>query len=407
VDRRRFLSVAGGGVVGGSLASLAGCGSSSSANVVKILSSMPRTGSAKGQTDTIANAIRMAVDEYGGEIAGMKIEYVDLDDATAAAGKWTSDLESGNARKAVADPDVIAYIGPYNSGAATFSMPILNKAPLLQVTPANTWVGLTKKFEGAPDDIPGQFRPTGKITFCRVCPTDETQGPMGADFAKDHLKVNKVYILDDKEIYGQGVSGSFEAQCKRRGIEILKHEGINVQQQDFTPLMTSIKAMNPDLLYFGGTTGTAGGKIAKDMVKVGLACPLMVPDGCYEKAFIAAAGAENLTNCYATMGGVDWPKLEGPGLEFIKKYQAKYGEPESYSIYGYEAAKLVLESLKKVGKKDREAVLQTAIETKDFDQGALGKWSFDADGDISIQKLTISRIIDGKFVPQAVLDKKQ
>ncbi len=405
MDRRRFLTAAT-GLAAGSLAGCGGC-SSSGANVIKIVSSMPRTGSAKGQTDTIANGIRMAIEEYGSEIAGMKIEYLDLDDATASAGSWTSDLESGNARKAVADPDVIAFIGPYNSGAAMVSMPILNKAPMLQVSPACTWVGLTKKFEGAPDDIPSQFRPTGKVTFCRVCPTDETQGPMGADYAVDHLKVKKVYILDDKEIYGQGVSGLFDAQCKKRGVQILGHESINVNQQDFTPLMTSIKAKNPDLLYFGGTTQTAGGKIAKDMVKVGLLCPLMVPDGCYEKAFIESAGMENLANCYATMGGVDWPKLEGAGLEYVKKYQAKYGEPEAYSIYGYEAAKLVLESIKKVGKKDREAVLKTAIETKDFNQGALGAWSLDADGDISIQKLTISRIQGGKFVPQIVLEKKK
>jgi branched-chain amino acid transport system substrate-binding protein len=404
VDRRRFLTVAT-GIAAGSMTGCGGCGGGGG-NVVKIISSMPRTGSAKGQTDTIANGIRMAIEEYGGQIAGMQVEYLDLDDATAAAGQWTADLESGNARKAAADPDVIAFIGPYNSGAAMVSMPILNKAPLLQVSPACTWVGLTKKFEGAPADIPGQFRPTGKVTFCRVCPTDETQGPMGADFAKGELKVKRAYILDDKEIYGQGVSGLFEAQCKRIGIEVLGHESINVQQQDFRPLMTKIKALNPDMLYFGGTTQSAGGRIAKDMKSEGLTCPLMVPDGCYEKAFIESAGNENLTNCYATMGGVDWPKLEGPGAEYVKKYKAKYGEPEAYSIYGYEAAKLVLESVKKVGKKDREAVLKTAIETKDFDQGALGKWSFDADGDISIQKLTISRIEGGRFVPVAVLDKK-
>ena len=287
MNRRHFLTAAT-GIAAGSMLGCGGC-SSGGGNVIKIISSMPRTGTGKGQTDTIANAIRMAIDEYGGEIAGMKIEYVDLDDATAAAGKWTSDLESSNARKAVADADVIAYIGPYNSGAAMQSMPILNKAPLLQVSPANTFNGLTKTPEGGPPNFPGDFRPTGKVTYCRVCPTDETQGPMAADFARDTLKVKTVCILDDKEIYGQGVSGKFESQCKKRGIEILKHEGINVTQQDFTPLMTSIKAMNPDLLYFGGTTGTAGGKIAKDMIKVGLTCPLMVPDGCYEKAFIEAA----------------------------------------------------------------------------------------------------------------------
>ena len=401
MDRRKFLTAAG----SGALLGLAGCGGcSKSGNVVKIVSSMPRTGSAKGQTDTIANAINLAIDEYGRQIGGMKVEYSDWDDATAAAGAWTPELESGNARKAVADPDVMACIGPYNSGAAMVSMPIFNEAGLLQISPATTWVGLTKKNEFNAEE-PEKHRPTGNITFCRVCPTDETQGPMGADFAKNELKAKTVYILDDKELYGQGVSGLFESRCKKIGIQVLGHESINVTQQEFGALMTAIKGKNPDMIYFGGTTQSKGGQIAKDMKNVGLTCPLMVPDGCYEKAFIASAGAENLPNCYATMGGVDWPKLEGPGAAFVKKYQEKFGEPEAYAVYGYEAAKVVLEAIKRVGKKDRAEILKTALATKDFDQGALGKWSFDPDGDISIQKLTIARGENGRFVAVLVQDK--
>ena len=71
--------------------------------------------------------------------------------------------------------------------------------------------------------------------------------------------------------------------------------------------------------------------------------------------------------------------LTGPGAEFVKKYKEKFGkDPEAYAVYGYEAAKVVLEAIKKVGKKDREAILQgRRSATKDFDKGALGKWSFD------------------------------
>jgi branched-chain amino acid transport system substrate-binding protein len=404
VDRRKFLTVTGGGALLG-LAGCSGCGSKGG-NTIKLVSSMPRTGSAKGQTDTIANGIKMAIDEYNGEIAGMKIAYEDMDDATAGKGSWTADLESANAKKAKADEDVVAYIGPYNSGAAMVSMPLLNEAGLLQISPAVTWVGLTKKHEVAAPDEPEKYRPTGKVTFGRVCPTDETQGPMAADFAKTDLKAKRVYILDDKELYGQGVSGLFEAQCKKLGIQVIGHEGIDANQQHFVPLMTKIKGMNPDLVYFGGTTQSKGGQIAKDMKKVDLTCPLIVPDGCYELSFIESAGVENLANCYATMGGLDWTALTGPGAEFVKKYQAKYQkDPEAYSIYGYEAAKVILESVKKVGKKDRAEILKTALGTKDFDQGALGKWSFDADGDISLQNFTISKIEGGRFKPVKVVDK--
>src|SRR5688572_23870649 len=299
---------------------------------------MPRTGSARGQTDTIANGIKMAIDEYGGEIAGMKIDFQDWDDADASSQSWTPELETANAQKAINDPDVMAYIGPYNSGAAKVSMPLLNEAGLLQVSAAVTHTGLTKSDPGGDPNEPGIYRPTGKITFCRVCPADDVQGPLAADFAKDELKAKKVYILDDKELYGQGVAGLFNRRAKALGLEILGHESINVRQNEFNALMTTVKRTNPDVVYFGGTTQSKGGQIAKDMRNAGLTCPLIVPDGCYELAFITSAGEENLKNCYVTMGGVDASLLKGPGAEFVRKYRERFGgkEPEAYAVYGYE-----------------------------------------------------------------------
>jgi branched-chain amino acid transport system substrate-binding protein len=362
---------------------------------------MPRTGSARGQTDTIANGIRMAIDEYGGEIAGMKIEFLDWDDADASSQSWTAELETANAQKAINDPDVMAYIGPYNSGAAKVSMPLLNEADLLQVSAAVTHIGLTKTYPGGDPNEPGIYRPAKRVTFCRVCPADDVQGRFAADFAWNELKTRSVFVLDDKELYGQGVAGVFKWRCQELGFKVLGHESINVQQNNFQALMTKVKEKNPEVVYFGGTTQSKGGQIAKDMRGVGLNCPLIVPDGCYEIAFIQSAGEENLKNCYATMGGLDASLLTGAGAEFVKRYQAKFGgqEPEAYAVYGFEAAKVVLESIKAVGKKDRAAITKTCVETKDFDKGALGTWSFDENGDITLQNMTISKVEGGKFKP--------
>lgn len=404
MDRRRFLTVTGGLAAGTVLG--VGCGGRGG-NTIKIVSSMPRTGSARGQTDTIANGIKMAIDEYGGEIAGMKVEYLDWDDADASSQSWTAELETDNAKRAVADPDVMAYIGPYNSGAAKKSMPLLNQAGLLQVSPAVTHTGLTKKDPGGDPNEPGVYRPTGKLTFGRVCPADDTQGPLAADFLKDELKKNTVFILDDKELYGQGVANLFQRRCEAIGVRVLGRESINTQQNEFRSLMLTIKGQNPDAVYFGGTTQSKGGQIAKDMKDAGLACPLVVPDGCYELAFITSAGEENLKNCYVTMGGIDTSALTGAGAEFVKKYKAKYGnDPEAYAVYGYEAAKVVLEAIQAVGKKDRAEILKTCLGTKDFDKGALGKWGFDENGDISIQNMTISKVEGGKFKPVKIVDRK-
>src|SRR5262245_17734238 len=130
------------------------------AKVIKIVSSLPRTGSAKAQTDSIVNGIKMALEQAGSKAGEFTIEYGDWDDATAGAGQWTAEAETANAARAVQDPDVMVYLGTYNSGAAKISMPILNKAHLLMISPANSWPGLTKPDKGDPGE-PAIYRPTG------------------------------------------------------------------------------------------------------------------------------------------------------------------------------------------------------------------------------------------------------
>jgi branched-chain amino acid transport system substrate-binding protein len=363
---------------------------------IRIVSSLPRTGSAKQQSDTIVNGIKMALDDVNRQIGDFKIEYSDLDDATAAAGQWTGEREAANAREAASDPNVMVYIGPYNSGAAKTSMPILNKAGLLMISPSVSAVGLTKPGLGESGE-PQIYRPSGKPNFTRVVPADDLQGKYGADWARD-LGVKTVYILDDNQVYGKGLADIFESRCEELEIEVLGHDSIDDKQQDFKPLMTKIKATKPDLIYYGGTTQTKGGQICKDMVGAGLTCKIMVPDGCYEQAFIKAAGAESANNrAYVTFGGLPPKNQVGKGKEFVEKYQKKYGGmPEAYAIYGYEAGKVAVEAIKRAGVKDRAAILKAAFAIKDFD-GALGKWSFDENGDTTLTKLSGSIVRNGDF----------
>src|SRR5262249_21196913 len=161
--------------------------------------------------------------------------------------------------------------------------------------------------------------------------------------------VKRVYVLDDNEVYGKGIATLFIEACQDLGIEVLGHESIDVKAQEFKPLMATIKGYKPDLIYFGGTTQSKGGQIAKDLVAAGLDAKLMVPDACYEKAFIESAGPENVNDrCFLTFGGLPPEELKGAGKTFVEKYKARYGSPpESYAIYGYEAGKVALEAIRK------------------------------------------------------------
>ena len=375
-------------------------------DVITIVSSLPRSGSARGQTDVIVNGIKLAFHDIGykldvtdpgtGEKRTFTLEYLDLDDATAAAGQWTIEQEITNANLARNDPDVMAYIGTYNSGAAAVSMPILNRAGMFMVSPANTAPSLTRPGGTAERHEPMCYRPSGTVNFARVIPTDDLQGELSALWARD-LGVKRMYILDDNELYGGGIAKVVKAMCPKYGIEVLGHQSIDSKAQQFTPLMTTIKGLNPDLVYFGGTTQTKAGQLFKDMAAVGLKCPMMAPDGCFEQAMINTNGANNFAKAkfYATFGGLPIDALtSGKGKEFVDKYTALYKAPpaDAYATYGYEAALVTLEAIRRAGKKDRDAIRTAALAVKNF-EGATGTWSFDANGDTTNQTMSGSTVV--------------
>ena len=121
-----------------------------------IYSSLPLQGDSRPQSEDVVKGEQMALTEAGGKVGKFTIKYVSLDDATAAAGKWDPGQTSSDARKAAQDPSTIVYLGEFNSGASAISIPILNDAALLQISPANTYVGLTRA-EGADKGEPDKY----------------------------------------------------------------------------------------------------------------------------------------------------------------------------------------------------------------------------------------------------------
>ncbi len=383
---------------------LAGSTAAVQAQQLKFVSSLPRTGSANAQTGTIVNGIRMAIDEAGGKVDGYEIVFEDWDDASPQRGNWDPTVEAQNANKAAKDESIVAYIGTFNSGAAKVSMPILNRAGLAMISPANTYPGLTKPGTGEPNE-PTVYRPTGQINYFRVVPTDDLQGAVAADWAKE-LGAKKVFVLHDRELYGKGIADVFRDHAKELGLEVLGFEGIDPKASNYRSLVTKMRAAAPDLIYFGGTTQNNAGQVAKDIREGGLKCPFMVPDGCFEKAFIESAGADALNDStFITFGGLPASQLSGRGADFVKGYVAKYGtEPEAYAAYGYECGKVAIEALRRAESKDRAGLLKALGQTKDFN-GVLGVWSFDANGDTTSRTMSGQTVHDGEFTFVKVLGK--
>lgn len=367
-----------------------------SAETIKIVSSLPRTGSANAQSTAAVNGIRLAIKEAGAKVGTFDIAYEDWDDASPERGAWDPTIEATNAEKAINDKDVMIYIGPYNSGAAKISMPKLNQAGLAIVNAFATMPGLTKPGTGEANE-PAVYRPSGKLNFFRVIPADDLQGAVGAKWAVE-LGAKKAFVLNDREAYGKGIAEMFKRTAATIGLEIVGFEGIDPKAANYRALANKIRQSNADFVYFGGTTQTNAGQIVKDLRSIGLKTNFMAPDGCFESAFIAAAGAQNVEgNTYLTFGGVPPEKLEGVGREFVTHYVAEFGgQPEAYATYGYEAARVALDAIARAGKKDREAIRAAVAATKDF-KGLLGTWSFDEQGDTTIRIMSGSVVRGGKF----------
>jgi len=363
---------------------------------IKIVSSLPRTGSSKGQTDTIVNAMKMAFDEANYQAGGFTIAYEDMDDATPARGAWDAGKEAENANKAVNDADVMVYLGTFNSGAAKVAIPVLNRSSLVMISPANTYPGLTKPGKGEPNE-PDIYYPTGVRNYARVVPADDLQGAVAANWAKT-LGATNVYILDDTELYGHGLAQVFADTAGKIGLNVLGGpEGIDSKASDYRALATKIRGQNPDLVYFGGITQNNAGKLFKDLRSVlGNDVKLMGPDGIYEQAFIDDSGDAG-EGVYITFGGIGASKLTGKGADWYQAYKAKYGgEPEGYASYGYESAKVALDAIGRAGTKDREAIRAAVMATSNF-SGVLGTWSFDPNGDTSLTTMSGRQIVNGKF----------
>ena len=363
-----------------------GPGGATTAKTVKIMSSLPMTGASRTQTVEIVNSIQMAIADT--KITNITVQFEALDDATAAKGSWDAAQEAENARKAINDKSVVAYIGTFNSGAAKISIPLLNQVGLVMVSPANTYPGLTKPGKGEANE-PNTYYPNGKRNYSRVVPADDLQGAVGAVWAKD-LGAKKVYIVHDNQLYGKGIADVFRAKAKDIGLVEGGYEGAD-KADNYRALANKIKDSGADLVYYGGIVDNNPAVLLKDVRAVNPTIKFMGPDGINCSEFLKQSGPAADKDVYSTFGGVPPEKYTGKAADWLKAYNAKYSNnnPNPYAIYGYEAAKVVLAAIAAAGDKadDRATVLANVMGTKNYD-GVLGKWSFDANGDTTLTQFS-------------------
>jgi branched-chain amino acid transport system substrate-binding protein len=383
-------------------AGLAGCGGGGGGggNTVKIVSDLPLQGSDRVQTEQMVRAIEFVLKQADNKAGDYDVEFESNDDATAAAGKWDEAKCAENARNYVDDDSIVGVIGTYNSGCAAIEIPILNDVPVAMVSPANTYQGLTKGGPGTESGEPDKYYPSGERNYVRVVASDDNQGRIGAAYMKDTLGVTKVYVLDDKELYGKGVADAFESAAKDAGLQVVGHDGWDKDTQNYKALMTKIKASGADGIYIGGVSANNGGQLVKDKVSIvgdNSQVKLLVSDGFVLSSLFDEAGADNVNGAFGTAPTTPPENLTGAGKTFFDDFsEEEGGKPlEVYTVYAAAAAQVLLDA---IGRSDgsREDVTAKLFET-DIPDSVVGDMSFNEQGDPQNAAETVYEATGGEW----------
>jgi branched-chain amino acid transport system substrate-binding protein len=395
---RKAVAVSAVVIVGGVLA--AGCGSSDESGgggTVDIYSSLPLQGASSAQTKPMVNGIKLALEQADNKAGDFDVKYTSLDDSTAAAGQWEPGATAANARKVAADPDAVYYIGEFNSGASEVSIPILNQAEIPQVSPANTYVGLTTDEPGSAPGEPDKYYPTGKRTYLRIVPRDSIQA--AADLlAMKEAGCTKVALANDKEAYGAGLAALLELEKSDYGVTITSNTGIDPQAANFRSYASTIASEGADCFFFAGIVSNGAVQLTKDVNAALPDAKIFGGDGVCTSSYTSEkeggvpASITPLMEC--TVATLDLHAYPG-GEQFLADYKAKYGEanPDPYAIYGYEVMSLGLDTIADLGSdgSDKASVLDALFATKDR-KSVLGTYGFDSNGDTTLKSYGLYKV---------------
>lgn len=324
---------------------------------IKIATVIPATGPLTQYGDMIKEGVNTAVElaNAAGGVNGKKIEVVTVDDACEPK-------QGPVAANRVVNDKIHYVVGPVCSGASIAAAPIYNNEGVVVVTPSATSPNLTdgKNYHYI-------FRTIGR---------DDQQGPSAAKFIASKIKPKKVAVLHDKQSYGQGIAAAVRDDLKKAGIEVVLFEGINAGDSDYSAVITKLKSVGADFVYYGGYHPEMG-LLLRQAGEQGLKVKMMGPEGVGNPEINAIAG----------------PAVEGMLLTLpadfasnpknaavVKAFKDKKRDPSgAFQLTAYAATQVILDSIKAVGddpKKVADHLHKTSFDTP------LGNISWDAKGDL-------------------------
>ena len=320
----------------------------------------------------IKNGAEMALVEKG-EILGHKLILEPGDDqcegapSVALAEKWSN------------DPTMVGVLGYMCSSGTIAASDVHNKYKQIEISASATSQDVTAR---------------GNPIIFRICWNDKVQGKVAADFVLKN-KWTKAALIHDKSTYGQGLVDVFKETFTKGGGKVLAYEALTRGDKDFSPILTKIKPLNPEVVNFGGMV-TEGTLLIRQMRRMGIKSKFVGYEGVYsQKDFIDASGKAAI-GAFATYSKTPETEIFA---EWQKKFQAKYGPPVAYAPHAYDSAKVLLMAVEKVAQKQGDGslvigkkALRDAVSATKYD-GITGPVSFDQYGDRIGIAVTVNEVV--------------
>jgi branched-chain amino acid transport system substrate-binding protein len=360
-----------------------------------VYSSLPLQGPDGQSSEQIVDGEKLALAQAGAHAGSYKIGYVSLDDADPKTGAWNPGITASNAKRAAQDPSTIAYLGDFNSEATAISLPLINGAGVLQVSPSSPYVGLTSSTDAGQDE-PGRFYPSGQRTFGRVIPGDLAEAQAQADLMRS-LGVHSVYVLDDLDPFATALATIVAGDAQSAGIQVPAHESIStVAGSSFGPVVKTISESGAEAVFMAGegnaTTAHLWRQLHNADPQLKLLADSEMSSGPFASHLGAAAAATYMTT--PLLSSASYP---AQAQSVLSTYRRAFGSVAGpWALYGYATMRMVLDAIATAGSHatDRRTVIKSLLGAPP-QQSVLGPIAIRADGESTLTRYGVDTIDDG------------
>ena len=363
-----------------------------------IYSSLPLQGPSAAISEQMVNGERLALADAGARAGPFTINFLSLDDANPTTGNLDPEATATDAKKAAQDTTTIAYLGDYDSAATAVSLPLVNGAGILQVSPASPYVGLTSSLDAGQDE-PARFYPSGRRTFARLQPGDPVQAAAQVSLMRA-LGVRKVYVLDDQDPFEVPLAQIVAGDAKRAGIAVAAHDSVATTLGSvFTGEVEKIVESAPQAVFLAGDPGAGTAALWRQLHSADPQLLLLGSSSMVSEPFVSKIGAAAQSTYLTTpvLAVSDYPPS---AAHVLSDYRHQFGgEPGPYALYGYEAMTVVLDAIRSAGPhgNNRQVVTDRFFAIRNRDS-VIGRYSIEPDGETTLARYGVDRVVSGRPV---------